>query len=816
MNLSNPADADYIWAKIEPCWEHRDQLETQRFLGSVKITREATEEVLDIVSDSLIRVGAITLNRLHRRFGSDDSNWVKIVTFALSEYAYYDEGESGYWEGLCQRLGIEKTQGSQHALQQVIWQGVELLGLVRSEKANRYVSTLWLQSGIPRQSLEHFADLIQSLDYDWWDMAHADPVDLAQLLCDVCEQKFSQRGKLQTFLKSSCPEDHEEDIDPISGNLLQGLATVAHELERRGESPECLRDENQRSLLLQNYSLPNTFFLRSWDSLIRVLTPRPESFTQRSIISFRKKPLSLRLDLEDTFDIQLALPAQQIYRKDWKALQADYCQIPEAQWEGDIDLGRRTLEIPELHQTVTEAANQWTWQLRSHNQQVLLAWHHDGLQPDQRCLIFDAETGEVRSPQQLALSSEIILFTPETTQRQYSDGLEIIDSFVPCSLSGWRGHWLQRTGTYASIRLTQGHQEQTLSWQTASQQPQLQGARLKGRQPTFLDIPTLWYPPLPIGKTLNLLVEDMDQRQTLTEPNQQISLPPQNGWQAVDLSSWITQSGTYSVRLWTTISQWSALFTVQVQFQLTAPPLQQDFDLLNRQQISAQTLPLHCSSSADFWLEELTLKGLWPLETATFELTNGQETHRIVRVANHSGTLSLALAAFRDALPETDRYALQWLDCSQRRGLISWNFLETEEISDCPQPDKDSQSILKIEPLPKPSGATYWIELNKRKVKKFLQLLEKEIKQESISEFVSVSADSTLKEYVQIRLEDQSYKPILDDICSRIGQQLNQSVQLILKQNNSKTNSRKPSNSLASSQRNLSASSVVRINHRNS
>jgi hypothetical protein len=497
-------------------------------------------------------------------------------------------------------------------------------------------------------------------------------------------------------------------------------------------------------------------------------------------------------------------------------LQAGYCQIPEAQWEGDIDLGRRTLEIPELHQTITEAADQWTWQLRSHHQQVLLTWHYDGLSPDQLCLIFDAETGEVRSPQQLALSSEIILFTPESVQRQYGDGLDMIDSFVPCSLSGWRGHWLQRTGTHASIKLTQGDQAQTLSWPIAPQQPQLQGVRLKGRQLSFLGTPTLWYPPLPIGKTLNLLIEDMDQRQTLTEPNQQISLRPQNDWQTVDLSAWITQPGTYAVRLWTTDSQWSVALTVQSQFQLTAPPPQQDLDLLNRQQFSVPTLPMQCSTAADFWLEELTLKGLWPLETAAFELTNSQETYRMVRSANHLGTLSLAIAAFRDTLPEANRYALRWLDYGQKRSLIAWNFPELEVASDRPQPVKDSQAPSKTEPSPQSLGATYWLELDKRKVKKFVQLLEQAIKRESISEFVSVSADPELKDYVQIKLEDQSYKPILDDICAKIGQQLNQSVQLILKQNKSKTNSRKSRSPSVSSQRSISASKIVRIHHRNS
>ncbi|MBD1916253.1 MULTISPECIES: hypothetical protein [Cyanophyceae] len=815
INLSNRANAKRFWERIQNHWGHQHLPSGQRFLGSVGIERESTEEILDIVGENLGRLESVTSTQLRRYFGEHETNWIKFLTFALSEYAYYDDGNHGYWQGLCDRLDIYYSQGTTQALQQVVWQGIKELGLVKSSKANRYVSSLWLQSGIPCQNLGHFADLLQVLDYDWWDIAHADPVDLAQLLCDVCQHKFPYRGRLLTFLRSSCPEDHEEETDPISGTLLQGLATVAHELERRGESPEILRDEVQRTRVLQNYSLPNTFFLRSWDSLINVLTPRSKKGSSSSIISQRRKPLSLLLDITDSFDIQLVLPEQEVYRKEWKQLQAEYCTIPEGNWEGVINIGSGVVKIPELRQTLTESAEQWAWQLRSHNDTVLLEWHHPGIQPEQLCLIFDADTGELRSPQQLALSPEIILFTPETVQRQYSDGLEIIDSFVPCSLSGWRGHWLQRTGANASIRLNQGHQEQTLSWQMASQQPQLQGVRLKGRQPTFLATPALWYPPLPIGKTLNLLVEDMDQRQTLTEPNQQTSLPPQNDWQAVDLSPWIAQPGTYSVRLWTTTSQWSALFTVQNQFQLTAPPPQQDLDLLNRQQIFVQTLPMKCLTAADFWLEELTLKGLWPLETATFELTNGQETHRIARSASHSGAALLALAALRDVLPETDRYALHRLDYSQRQSLISWNFPETEAASDPPQPG-DSPPIPKTKPSPEPLGATYWIQLDKRKVKRFLQLIDKDIKQESISEFVSFSVDPSLKEYVQVRLEDQSYKPILDDICIKIGRQLNQSVQLILKQNNSKTNSRKPHNPSVSSQRSVSASNIVRIHHRTS
>jgi hypothetical protein len=816
MDLSKPATTKHIWGKVESHWDHKDLPPGQRFLGSVRIQKKATEEILDVVQQNLTRFDCITTYQLEQQFGTWDRTWVKILTFALSEYAYYDDGEHGYWQGLCDRLEIELTQGTRKALQQVVWQGIEDLALVRSSKANRYVSSLWLQSGIPRQSLGHFADLLQNLDYDWWDMAHADPVDLAQLLCDVCQQKYPQRGRLLTFLRSSCPEDHEEEVDPLSGNLLQGLATVAHELERRGESPEILRDENQRTRVLQNYSLPNTFFLRSWDSLINVLTPRKKKHSRQAITSQRKKPLTLLLDITDSFDIQLVLPEQEIYRKEWKRLSAEYCTIPAGNWEGGINLEAGTIKIPELRQTITQAANQWSWQLKSHKDAVLLEWHHEGINPEQLCLIFDAETGELRSPQQLDLSSEIILFAPETVQRQYSDGLEIIDSFVPCSLAGWRGHWLQRTGTDASIKLTQGNQEQILSWQMTSHQPQLQGVKLKDRQPKFLDTPTLWYPPLPIGKTLNLQVEDIDQRQTLTEPDQQILLPPKDNWQAVDLRPWVTQPSTYSVRLWTTASQWSATFSVQAQFQLTAPPPQQDLDLLNRQKISVPTKPIRCSTAADFWLEELTFKGLWPLETASFELTNGQETYRIIQSANHSGALSLALAPFRDALPEADRYALQQIIDSRCQNLIAWNFPKIEGDGSHPKVVKVVPTVPKTQHLPEPLGVTYCTQLDKRKVKQFLQLLEKETEQESISGIVSFWADPLLQDYIQISLEDQSYKPILDDICSKIGRQLNQPVQLILKGNNRHTSPKKVRKPSSSSKRGVSTPNIVRIHHRNS
>lgn len=786
MDFSKPANARYIWNQVESYWEHRNLPKGQRFLGSVKLTKNSTERILGIAQANLSKLGHISLARLESQFGTEDFTWIKLLTFALAEYAYYDDGEKGYWQGVCDRLRIENCSSTCTALQQVAWQGVKDLGLVRSNKANRYVSTLWLQSGIPQQSLKHFADLIQNLDYDWWDLAHAEPIDLAQLLCDVCEQRFPQRGRLLTFLRSSCSEDSDEEADPISGTLLKGLATVAHELDRRGESPTILQDESQRARILQKYSLPNTFFLRSWDSLVNVLTPRSRHSKKRTIVNQRKKPLSLLLDVTDSFDIQLVLPEQQIYRKEWKTLQAEYCTLPEACWEGDIHLSSGVLQIPELRQAVTEVAEQWTWQLRSHKDSVLLEWHHAGIQPDQLCLIFDADTGELRSPQQLALSSEIVLFTPSDVERTYESTIEIVDSFVPCSLAGWRGHLLQRKATDAQIILCRDKLTQTLVWnQLTHHQPQLQGIRLKGHKQAFLGTPTLWYPPDPISKTLNVLVEDLSRRQTVSQPNQQVHLAASSSWQAVDLSQWVKSTSTYIVRLWNMSHQWSETFKVEADFQLAQAPPGQNLEVLDRQHLSIGEFPILCPTAEDFWLEELTIKGLWPLEELSFEITNGQDKIQISKNASGSGSVLISLASFRDTIPESNQYSLNWFLKDRVHQVMSLNSIgEKWAITNGFQEDAPWKKTEYIEGErssnnsgSKPS--VYWVQWEKRKIRHLQELLSYEIQKEGVREFISLSYDKQLPDYVQIRIEAQRYEPILKTICSSIEQKLHNKIRLV-------------------------------------
>ncbi len=68
------------------------------------------DSLLDALASNLVNLGAVTINRLNNRWGDRKSrNWVKIITFVLSEYAYYNNAEGSFWESLFVRLGISDT-----------------------------------------------------------------------------------------------------------------------------------------------------------------------------------------------------------------------------------------------------------------------------------------------------------------------------------------------------------------------------------------------------------------------------------------------------------------------------------------------------------------------------------------------------------------------------------------------------------------------------------------------------------------------------------------------------------------------------------
>ncbi|BAY95860.1 MULTISPECIES: hypothetical protein [unclassified Tolypothrix] len=481
-NFRNSQYTKNIWEEqILPHWAHRNRPVGHRFLGSIRIKRQASEQILDIVGQNLQQFDRITYDSLQSEFYELEQNWLKILTCALSEYAYYYSNER-FWQGFCERLDINHNQRVEIALRRIVDEGIDLLGLIRANGGYKYISTLWLQSGVPEQNLGHFAQLVQEIadEYGWWQIAHTPAEDLSQVLLDLCQEKHPQWGTLVNFLKASYAEDKE--TEPISGQLLQGIALIAQELERQNASPQVLEDDNEREELLGNYYLPQNFFLRNWNALIQVLTPKPGSSRSQNLITRRIKPLSMSLDIADTLNTQLLLPEQALWKPEWRNLRGTYCQIPQADWEDTIPTNG-DLIIPELVIEVNQALDKWNCQLLDHNNKELMEWQYHGINSNLPCLLFNAVTGEHlplqnQNPVIIGLE-EIIFFTPNDIQPEFADGIEVLDSYIPSSIRGWRGRLIRLTKPESSILLTIANsQSQIINWKLLTDdEPILTGLR---------------------------------------------------------------------------------------------------------------------------------------------------------------------------------------------------------------------------------------------------------------------------------------------------------------------------------------------------
>jgi myosin heavy subunit len=169
-DFRNAKYINHLWENtILPYWNHKDNPAGYRFLGNVTIEPTESDRLIALVGKNLQKLDYITDNSLQQSFSALDKDWIKIITFALSEYAYYYSDEK-FWSGFCDRIGIEHNQAVENTLRQVTEQGINLLGLVRATGGYRYVSTLWLQSGIPKQNISHFATIVQDVadEYGWW------------------------------------------------------------------------------------------------------------------------------------------------------------------------------------------------------------------------------------------------------------------------------------------------------------------------------------------------------------------------------------------------------------------------------------------------------------------------------------------------------------------------------------------------------------------------------------------------------------------------------------------------------------------------
>jgi len=264
---------------------------------------------------------------------------------------------------------------------------------------------------------------------------------------------------------------------------------------------------------------------------------------------------------------------------------------------------------------------------------------------------------------------------------ELSNGVELLDGLVPCSIAGWRGQQLHLTAAQAQLTFRLPNSIQILEWnQLQAEHPQLRGLKLKGKQSVHLEVPAVWYPPLKLGKSVNILVEDLTNRTILTALDATVTLPANSNWQCFRLSQWITQSGSYAVRLWNQVDRtstaaeadrWSERFEVRSGFELSQPSNMSALVVCDRSQTPLETSG-QAASPEDFWLEEITLRGLWALEEIKILLTNGKETQSYRQQASPSGVLAINLAAWRDVLPESDWYALSY----QRQGEDLQRLLE--------------------------------------------------------------------------------------------------------------------------------------------
>jgi hypothetical protein len=670
FSFERPSHTRILWQeKLLPYWKHCNLPAGSRFLGSFRIQKPATDELLSLVGENLRKIGSLTQARLSDHFVDPEENWVKIVTLALSEYAYYYSGDR-FWEGFCSRLGLGHSQNAENALREIADRGADLLGLVRAKGGYRYVSTLWLQSGIPRQNLDHFAQLVQELQetYGWEHLAEAEHSVLAEILFDTCQTQHREWGTLKHFLEKSCASSdnaNEERVDPISGQLVQGIAVVAQELERQQLSPQVLLNDEEREAFLGNSYLPKNFFLRSWETLTKIITRRDSTSTRRRVVSLRPKRLFLEMNLE-SLDTQLVLPEQMLWQPKWKDLRGTNCTITEAGWEETMPREGH-LEIPELVMPVESETQCWECTLRNHNSVELHKWQLSSISPELPCLIFDSITGEhiplSQSESVIIGASEILCFTPKDTVVQPGLGIECRDRGIPSSLRGWRGVHLELTASEALITLRQtlATELKLIQWKTRPVEPVIQGLRLQGKQPIYLEAPTLWLPPMAQETKLNLLIDDVIHKSVIAR-SEAIAV---NQWRSLSLNEWLKAPGRYEVKLWNVSYRWSHRFEIREKYYLATPVQRQP--KIRYDQNDYPHLPIQVETTAKFWAAQIQINGLWPMEYVTLLLGNKQDKVSCSLQADRIGMLDISVAQFYELLPRSESYTLSYQVSGQEK-----------------------------------------------------------------------------------------------------------------------------------------------------
>jgi hypothetical protein len=474
-----------------------------------------------------------------------------------------------------------------------------------------------------------------------------------------------------------------EKAEPISGQLVQGIASVALELERNQESPEILRDANQRESRLSNYYLPKHFFLRDWDNLIQVLTHTKSSrHSYLKTIKPRKKPLSMVLDVFDTGNIQLVLPEQNLREPKWSALLGSYCHIPDfisgSIWQGNIPCSNSEfLSIPEQIINIRNIETQWRLHLLDHNNRELVTWTQEGIADALPCLIFDANIGTHISLDNanpvISKTNEIICFIPKDVKLKLNNEIDILSSYVPCSISGWYGQHIQLLTNSSEVILIRSGQYPPVivKWQISeNKQPVLRGLMIKGKKEIYLEAPTLWHPPASQNLSFNISVENLTSQEITARTSMEILASDR--WQNISLQQMISTSGKYLVRFWNENLRYSYSFELKSLHLMFEVSSFADLQVFNGQGDIVENLPIQCDRLEQFWAQTITIRGLWTLEKVTLTLCNGESKISYVVYADKSGTVMISLATLHGKLSDSDWYALDF----QRSGMETQRLVE--------------------------------------------------------------------------------------------------------------------------------------------
>ena len=673
LNLSNAEHTKYLWQNIiSPSWNHKDRPAGYRFLGNLEIDSAQSDRITNLLKEKFQQSEGIP-NYL-------EDNLLKIITFVLSEYAYYSEDEK-FWQGFCDRLCIKHSLAVENTFRGITKQGINLLGLIRASGGYKYVSTLWLQSGVPKQNMGHFATILQDVadKYGWWELSHNSAEDIAQALWQCWQNRYSQWGTIRHFLAL---DNSNEDLEPISGQLVKNIAIVARELEYRNLDPKTIGDREQREEIIANSNISYSFFLRDWDDLVVVLDPRYNSNFSR--ISKRSNPEPyLYLDV-DTLNTLLILPEQPLWKKEWQNLRGSYCLIPEAKWEDTIP-SQGSIEIPELEIKIDRATERWRLQLQNHYRNEIYSWEHQGINSEFFCLIFNAISGEhiqidISKPEIVGIE-EIVLFVPKETKIELDDNSEIIDDLAPSSIKGWRGKQIKLTQSEALIQI----ENIVIEWRSQPEaEPKLIGLRLKGKKDIYINAPTFYYPPPRENLIINYSIEDIDRKSIIARDI--FYTYDFNSWNSFDLSNHIQRSGNYYASFWYKEKQWLYKLEVRQEYQATQHHRYRDLEIRDYDN-NLLSIPVRYTDLDKFWAAKIKLNNLYPFEELSFRLKNNYEQHQFQTQADSSGELALSLATLDDCLPKSDCYSLdvkkygqEFQRILQIGYLISWQLTAKQLI----------------------------------------------------------------------------------------------------------------------------------------